>query len=125
MTGLDAGKTFDFYLVFKTTAGTFKTETLSLGTAAEQDLSGLRLMIFGDEDGSVRALADEIGATILDGQDWNEDAPPTHLIAPNPSSIKADLLLRARQAAIPTVNTEWLKACKVVGKLCPHSDFSK
>lgn len=124
MTGLEPGNKFDVYLVFRTTAGTFKTDTFSLSTAAEEDLTGLRLLIFGDEDGTMKSLAEEIGGIILDDQDWTEDAPPTHLIASNPSLIKADLLLRARGSSIPIVNIEWLKACKVIGKLCPHSDFS-
>jgi hypothetical protein len=126
MSGLDPGQSLDVYLVFRTTAGTFKTETVSLSTAAMEDLSGLRLMLFGDEDGKMRVLGKEMGAVLLEDEEaWDENAPPTHLVAPSPAAIKADLLLRARQSSVPIVSIEWLKACKITGKLCPHSDFSK
>lgn len=125
MSGLDAGKSFDVYLVFRTTSGSFKTETVSLSTAAMEDLSGLRLIIFGDEDGEMRVLGQELGAVFLEEEAWDENDPPTHLISSGLAAIKADLLLRARQESIPIVNIEWLKACKIAGKLCPHSDFSK
>lgn len=127
LTGLDPGADLKINLVFRTTAGTFATNTLALFTPPETELTGhLYLQIFADADGSITSLAAEIGAHVLPMNafdDADDSRLPTHLVAQKSSDVPLEALLKASSLGIPVVTPDWLQACITAKRLLPASDF--
>jgi hypothetical protein len=126
MSGLEPGQSFDIFLVFRTSAGTYRSNTLLLMTKKEDDMAGLFLHIYGDENEEIEQLATEMGCNVLKGQpdfDAKEGNLPTHVVATSCSVMPADIMLQARAAGIPLVTPDWLHACHLLKRLCPVDDF--
>lgn len=120
---LEAGKSFEIQLVFRTSNGNFKSNVVKIGTKQEDDFSGLHLFLV-DAENETNYLCFRLGALVIDDFNVDGEARPTHLIAKSLSEVPADILLGARNADIPILTPDWLKACDTLKKLCPPAEFN-
>lgn len=113
LTGLEPEQTFLIRLIFRTSAGTFASNTLRCTTPSTQDFASLHLAIHPDlhDYAEILALAKELGVYLED------DGPFTHVVSAEGKIW--DESKKASIAGVPAVSSEWLLACKEAGKILP------
>lgn len=126
LTGLEPNQQYKISLIFRTSAGTFRSNFLTTSTCGLDDFSGLYLAIKRGipETEEVEQLAKEMGVKLeLFDADFDKDTI-THIICNEASSLSEVVALKASEANIPVVTTSWLKNCKEAGRLQTDNQFS-
>ncbi|OZJ05505.1 hypothetical protein BZG36_01912 [Bifiguratus adelaidae] len=115
LSGLDVDHEYEFYLVLKTSAGAFTSNTVTTRTHKMENLTGINLAFGSFEErepaiSDLKALVEKVGA------EWTEDvtSDTTHLVAQVPGGANYE---KALGLSIPIVKPEWLIQCEKQGKM--------
>lgn len=120
ISGLAVDTEYTFYLVLRTSAGTFSSEKVSVKTHKMTDLSGITIcpgVMPAEVRESLEASLERIGARPL--QD-SVRIDTTHFVCTEGRGQAWD---RAQEMNIPVVRPEWLEACEREGRIVVARQF--
>lgn len=124
LSGLDPDRSYTLQLAFRSSAGRFLTPPLALKTAALDDLSCLRVATDNVPESTMAELK-ELGVQLA------EDNMCADLIVTGRThgqltedTDEGGLLRSSKQAKVPLVTTEWIRACKEAGRMQSVTQFA-
>ncbi|KAI7862855.1 hypothetical protein BDF14DRAFT_1850055 [Spinellus fusiger] len=117
LSGLEVDHEFEFYIVIKTTAGSYKSNIVTARTHKMENLTGIRVAFGTFEESEpaiteLKALVEKVGATWTD----SVNSETTHLLAQLPGGPGYD---NAVHFSIPIVKPDWLVQCDKNKKIQP------
>lgn len=119
ISGLAVDTEYKFHLVLRTTAGTYKSEEVTVRTHKMTDLSGITIttgiLPAATKEALVSAV-DRIGAKIVDGVRIDT----THFVTTEGRGVQWE---KAVENNIPVVRPEWVEACERNGRILGVSKF--
>ena len=113
MSGLSLNTEYSFFLVLRTSGGTYTSNTLTVKTHAMENLTGITVtpgVLPPALRESLDSAVDRIGAKIAD----TVRIDTTHFVCTEP---RGDAWQKAVDMNIPVVRSEWLEGCEREGKL--------
>ncbi|CEG72508.1 hypothetical protein RMATCC62417_08057 [Rhizopus microsporus] len=117
LSGLDVDHEFEFYIVIKTTAGEYRSNTVTARTHKMDNLTGIRVAfgMFEQPEPGMTELKDLLAKM---GASWTDEVTveTTHLLAQLPGGSNYE---KAVQHSIPIVKPEWLVQCDRNKKIQP------
>jgi hypothetical protein len=119
ISGLAVDTEYTFHLVLRTTAGTYKSEEVTVRTHKMTDLSGITITTGILPAATREALAsavDRIGAKIVDGVRIDT----THFVTTEGRGVQWE---KAVENNIPVVRPEWVEACERNGRILGVTKF--
>lgn len=124
LSGLDPGRTYTIQLVFRSSAGRFSTAPLTLKTVALEDFSCLRVAVDGLPESVVAELG-ELGVHLA-AENESVDLVVTGRTQGQllEGQDEGELLRKSRQAKVPLVTPEWVRACREAGRMQSVTQFA-
>ncbi|KAI9760610.1 MAG: Translation initiation factor 1A [Chaenotheca gracillima] len=119
ISGLAIDTEYIFYLVLKTSAGTYPSEKLAVTTHKMTDLSGITVspgILPGPLRESLETAVDRIGAKLIEGVRLDT----THFVC---IEGKGQSWEKAVEQNIPVVRPEWVEGCEREGRLVPVKGY--
>ena len=113
ISGLSLNTEYSFYLVLKTSGGTYTSNTMTVKTHVMENLTGITItpgVLPGPLRDSLEAAAERIGAKVID----SVRIDTTHFVCTEP---RGDGWQKAVEMNIPVVRPEWIEGCEREGKL--------
>jgi len=113
MSGLSLDTEYSFFLVLRTSGGTYTSNTLTVKTHVMENLSGITItpgVLPPPLRESLDAAVERIGAKIAD----TVRIDTTHFVCTEP---RGDAWQKAVEMNIPVVRPEWVEGCEREGKL--------
>ena len=113
ISGLGVNTEYSFFLVLKTSGGTYTSNTVTATTHEMTNLTGITItpgVMPGPLRESLEATAERIGAKIVDGVRIDT----THFVCTEP---RGDSWQKAVDSNIPVVRPEWVQGCEREGKI--------
>ncbi|KAH6646998.1 chitin biosynthesis protein [Truncatella angustata] len=119
ISGLAVDTEYSFYMILRTSAGTFRSDEVVVKTHKMTDLSGVTITT-GILPGAVREglarAVDRIGAKIVDGVRIDT----THFVTTEGRGMAWE---KAVEMNIPVVRPEWVEACEKNGRILGVTKF--
>ncbi|KGO68134.1 Fibronectin, type III [Penicillium italicum] len=113
ISGLAIHSEYSFYLVLRTTAGTYQSEKLTCRTHKMTDLSGITVttgVLDPQQKEALRAALDRIGGKMID----SVRIDTTHFVCTEGRGAQWE---KAVEMNIPVVVPEWVNACETEGTI--------
>lgn len=113
MSGLSLGTEYSFFLVLRTSGGTYTSNTLTVKTHLMENLTGITVtpgVLPPPLRESLEAAIERIGAKIAD----TVRIDTTHFVC---TEARGDAWQKAGEMNIPVVRPEWVEGCEREGKL--------
>jgi len=113
MSGLSLDTEYSFFLVLRTSAGTYTSNTLTVKTHVMENLTGITItpgVLPPPLRESLESAAERIGAKMVD----TVRIDTTHFVCTEP---RGDAWQKAVDMNIPVVRPEWVEGCEREGKL--------
>jgi chitin biosynthesis protein CHS5 len=113
MSGLQLNTEYSFFLVLRTSGGTYTSDTLTVKTHDMNNLTGIRVtpgVLPAQLREALEAAVDRIGAKIVDAPRIDT----THFVCTEGRGKEWE---RANEMNIPVVRPEWIEGCEREGKL--------
>lgn len=115
ISGLSLNTEYSFYLLLKTSGGTFASNTLTVKTHEMTNLTGITVtpgVLPAPLRQALEAAAERIGAKVID----SVRIDTTHFVCTEP---RGDAWQKAVEMNIPVVRPEYLEGCEREGKIVP------
>lgn len=115
ISGLSLNTEYSFYLLLKTSGGTFASNTLTVKTHEMTNLTGITVtpgVLPAALRQALEAAAERIGAKVID----SVRIDTTHFVCTEP---RGDAWQKAVEMNIPVVRPEYLEGCEREGKIVP------
>lgn len=119
ISGLAVDTEYSFYLVLRTSAGTYRSEEVVVKTHKMTDLSGITIttgILPGALKESLTKAVERIGAKIVDGVRIDT----THFVTTEGRGMAWE---KAVEMNIPVVRPEWVEACEKNGRILGVTKF--
>ncbi|KAF3019716.1 hypothetical protein G7054_g9929 [Neopestalotiopsis clavispora] len=119
ISGLAVDTEYSFYLVLRTSAGTYRSEEVVVNTHKMTDLSGITIttgILPGAMKESLNSAVERIGAKIVDGVRIDT----THFVTTEGRGMAWE---KAVEMNIPVVRPEWVEACEKNGRILGVTKF--
>ena len=119
ISGLAVDTEYTFHLVLRTTAGTFSSEKVTVGTHKMTDLSGITItagILPAATKEKLTEAVERIGAKIVDGVRIDT----THFVT---TEGRGQAWEKAVETNIPVVRPEWVDACEKNGRILGVTKF--
>jgi hypothetical protein len=119
ISGLAVDNEYSFYLILRTSAGTFRSEEVVVKTHKMTDLSGITIttgILPGNMKESLAKAVERIGAKIVDGVRIDT----THFVTTEGRGMAWE---KAVEMNIPVVRPEWVEACEKNARILGVTKF--